>query len=76
MSVGLLATTPAKEFDATYVVRYAMERDATIVTNEMAYFPSAEWCDEREGAMQRWMWKNQVTFKFHGDKFCPNPPFL
>jgi len=67
---GLLVKTPPWDYDDSYCLKYAQEKEAVIVTNDRY-----EDHIEKEKGRRRWIREHCCSFTFAGDDFLPNPDF-
>ena len=67
---GLLVKTPPWDYDDSYCLKYAQEKQAVIVTNDRY-----EDHIEKDKGSRRWIREHCCSFTFAGDDFLPNPDF-
>lgn len=74
---GLLATTPSQDYDDSYCISYAMQRNGVVVTNDMFrdHTNAVDGAQKRDNA-RRWLKGHLISFTFIGDEFVPNPDFV
>ncbi len=73
---GVLYTTPAQDYDDSYVLAYALKHNACIVSNDKYrdYIDKLEVKDQP--AMRKWLKQRLISFTFVNQEFLPNPDFL
>lgn len=69
-SQGLIIKTPAWDYDDSYCIEYARNKNATIITNDR-YWDHIE----KDRSLQAWIREHSCSFTFAGDEFLPNPDY-
>jgi len=72
----LLHTTPSQDYDDSYIIEFARQTKAYVVSNDQF----RDWVDkqpssERKEAAAAWVTKHVMTYTFVGTDFFPNPDF-
>lgn len=70
---GLIIRTPPQDYDDSYCIRYAKQKNAYMVTNDkfrdyINKFEGKEKVNER-----KWIQQHSVSYTFHKDEFIANP---
>eukprot|EP01017_Pseudomicrothorax_dubius_P008671 TRINITY_DN12867_c0_g1_i2.p1 TRINITY_DN12867_c0_g1~~TRINITY_DN12867_c0_g1_i2.p1 ORF type:complete len:501 (+),score=87.67 TRINITY_DN12867_c0_g1_i2:731-2233(+) len=70
---------PNWNYDDSYIIDYAMRKEAFIVTNDRYNDHIEKFSNqsaEKRKMLQKWIRGNCISFAFIGDDFMPNPEFL
>jgi hypothetical protein len=66
--------TPAQDYDDSYCIQYAKQKNAFIVTNDMYRDYLEKIKDNRQRETEKiWMKEKLISFSFFKDEFLPNP---
>lgn len=65
-----------QDYDDSYSIRYAMQRNGFVVTNDL-YRDHVKKIEDkqRKEEARRWLKGHCISFTFVGDEFLPNPDF-
>ena len=71
---NLLFTTPNRDYDDSYCLRYAQTHQAFIVSNDQ-FRDQLDWCPTHEArvALRTWLQHRRISFTFVAGEFLPNP---
>jgi len=72
---GLVATTPAQDYDDSYTILYAQKHNAFIISNDKYRDHVQNTPVSSRDSVRQWMKRHLLTYTFIGDEFLPNPNF-
>ncbi|KAH3761254.1 ribonuclease zc3h12d [Pelomyxa schiedti] len=70
----LVVLTPPQDYDDSYTIKWAMDNNACIVTNDR-YWDHIDKSGTDKPKVKKWLRNHCISFTFVRDEFLPNPDF-